>query len=266
MTVDKAYFFERIRSSLFKGALSQTQIAAMDAIIDSFTGSLDQLAYILATPIHEVGTKLEPISENLNYTAARLVKVFPSRFKSIEAAKPFEKNPEALANKVYGGRYGNALNEGWRYRGRGYCQITFKDNYAKFGLLMSLDLVSNPDLALKPAIAARILVVGMRDGLFTGKKLSDYIGLNKRDYVNARRIINADVAANGAKIAAQAEKFREALRETTPETVRPVALAATSSIPVSAPSTTPQPKNAVLVILAVLASGLGALGKALGWF
>src|SRR5687768_6261119 len=194
MRADKKFFFDTIRQSkLFDGELTETQVATMDAVIDSYSGdSFDHLSYILATPYHEVGKALEPVSENLNYSAKRLREVWPSRFKSDATAKQYANNPQALGDKVYGGRLGNAANEGYLYRGRGLSQITGKENYAKFGKLMSIDLVGNPDLALKPAVAARILVVGMERGLFTGKKLADYDAPGGYMLVGARAIINAD--------------------------------------------------------------------------
>jgi putative chitinase len=212
VALDKAKFFDTVRKSLFGSVLTQNQVTVMESIVDRFDGSAAQLAYVLATPYHEVGRDLVPVVENLNYTAARLMKVWPGRFKTLAAAKPFAHSPEALGNKVYGGRLGSGPNEGFRYRGRGLAQITGRDLYARLSELIGVDLVGNPDRALDPDIAAHVLVVGMRDGLFTGKRLSDYINASKTDYVNARRIINADVAANGKKIAGYAEKFRAALR------------------------------------------------------
>ena len=90
------------------------------------------------------------------------------------------------------------LSEKWReehlryfpFYGRGYVQITWERNYRIFGNLLDIDLVAEPDLAMEPAIAAFILVVGFRDGLFTGKKISDYITRLRTDYVGARRCIN----------------------------------------------------------------------------
>jgi putative chitinase len=92
--------------------------------------------------------------ENLNYSAKRLTQVWPSRFKTLEAAKPYSNNPEALGNKVYGGRLGNATNEGFKYRGRGFIQLTGKDNYSKASLHLEQDLVTNPDLAATYAVSA----------------------------------------------------------------------------------------------------------------
>lgn len=88
--------------------------------------------------------------ENLNYSAERLCAVWPKRFPSPSDAEACAGNPEALANKVYGGRMGNdEPGDGWKYRGRGP-QITGKANYAAAQQRTGLPLVDNPDLAAKP--------------------------------------------------------------------------------------------------------------------
>ena len=76
------------------------------------------------------------------------------------------------------------------YYGRGYVQLTWKDNYAKFGSLLGIDLVNNPDLALNPTSAGKIICIGMAKGMFTCVGLSDYFGPSKDDLTNARRIFN----------------------------------------------------------------------------
>jgi hypothetical protein len=69
-------------------------------------------------------------------------------------------------------------------------QLTWKENYAKLGLLLGLDLVGRPDLAMQDGAAAEIMCLGMAQGLFTGKSLSDYFDTDTDDPVNARRIVN----------------------------------------------------------------------------
>lgn len=93
------------------------------------------------------------LEENLRYSAARLTKVWPSRFPSIAAAAPYAMNPEKLANRVYGGRLGNVnQGDGWTYRGRGMFQTTGRENYRRAGFEASPD-----DLAKAgPAFAAAI--------------------------------------------------------------------------------------------------------------
>ena len=104
-------------------------------------------------------------------------------------------------------------SEAWRkkhlryypYFGRGYVQITWKENYEKFGKLLGVDLVQHPDLALYPEYAAFILVYGMKHGIFTGKKLDDYITGRVSMYADARRIINGTDKAG--TIASMARDF-----------------------------------------------------------
>jgi hypothetical protein len=123
-----------------------------------------QLAYILATAWHE--SRLKPVRECFGKTDAE--------------------SRHCIRNRSYA-----VVVNGHVYYGRGFVQLTWYDNYVRMGKELGVDLASYPDLALQPAIAAQILVVGMVKGMFTGKKLSDYIsndGMN--DYWNARRIVN----------------------------------------------------------------------------
>jgi putative chitinase len=106
-----------------------------------------RLAHFMAQILHETGG-LTILIESLNYSAPRLVQVWPNRFKTIAAATPYAHNPEKLANFVYGGRMGNTQpGDGWRFIGRGLLQITGRDSYARYGQALGIDLVGSPDLA-----------------------------------------------------------------------------------------------------------------------
>ncbi|WP_423606112.1 peptidoglycan-binding protein [Sphingomonas sp. MS122] len=89
--------------------------------------------------------------ENLNYTAERIRQVWPSRFASVAAAAPYARNPQALANKVYGGRFGNTRpGDGWKFRGRGTKQTTFHDNYAALQEATGMNVLDDPDQLAEP--------------------------------------------------------------------------------------------------------------------
>lgn len=195
--MDRSQFFATVRTSVFGGSLSQSQVDGIEAILDGCAVEqiADQrhVAYVLATPMIETGGTYRPIVENLNYSADGLRRIFGKYFSAADA-NAYARQPERIANRAYANRMGNgpeSSGDGWRFRGRGYCQITGHDNYAKFGRLLGVDLVANPDLALRPDIAGKIIVVGMRDGLFTGKALRDYFTSRSSDWVQARRIINS---------------------------------------------------------------------------
>lgn len=88
------------------------------------------------------------------------------------------------------------------YYGRGFAQITWKGNYRKFENLLNIPLVAKPELALDPHTSATILVLGMRDGLFSGVALRHFISGEKQDFMRARRIVNGNFQAD--RVAAHA--------------------------------------------------------------
>ena len=99
-----------------------------------------------------------------------------------------------------------ADGDGQKYAGRGHVMITGLDNYKKFTKLLGIDLVKNPDLALDPVVSAKILTIGSLRGVFTTRKLSDYIRTGERlDFIRARAVINGTDKAES--IALHAEKF-----------------------------------------------------------
>jgi putative chitinase len=137
---------------------------------------------------HESGN-FKTLEENLNYSAESLMKVWPSRFPTMEAAKPYHRNPEKIANKVYGGRMGNGPEEtgdGWLYHGRGLIQLTGKDNYMLASDALSMDFIHSPDYVLVPKYAA------LTAGWYWNKR-----SLNKeadaKDYTAMTKKINGGV-------------------------------------------------------------------------
>jgi len=104
-------------------------------------------AAFLAQIGHESG-QLRVLVENLNYSADALVRTWPSRFTA-QTAPAYARQPEKIANRVYGGRMGNGLEssgDGWRYRGRGLIQLTGRDNYRAAGAALGLPLEDQPEL------------------------------------------------------------------------------------------------------------------------
>ena len=113
-----------------------------------------RLAHFFSQISHESG--LKPISENLNYTAKRLWEIFPKYFPTTELCNKYQKNPESIANRVYANRMGNgneASGDGWKYRGRGFIQITGKENYNSLCNDTGINCVDNPDCLLEEANA-----------------------------------------------------------------------------------------------------------------
>jgi putative chitinase len=178
-------FFDSLRASF--GPLSRNQVAGIEHLLRATEGlPVRHRAYILGTTWHETGPE------------ASIQHMTPRR----EIWGP------TSAQVRYEGRkdLGNVqAGDGKRYMGRGYVQITGRTNYQKASRLVGKDLVSDPDLALEPEISAKIIVDGMVNGWFTGKKMADFTY-----YRDMRRVVNAMDKAD--LIASHAERFETALR------------------------------------------------------
>jgi putative chitinase len=140
------------------------------------------VAHFFAQLEHESG--LKPIQENLNYSADRLVQIFPKYFKSLEFAKLYERKPEKIANYIYSNRMGNSdinSGDGWNYRGRGFIQLTGKDNYKRLSDAYKIDFVANPNLLLQEeyALLSAMWFWGT-NGLNKFARLDDIVSITKR--------------------------------------------------------------------------------------
>lgn len=194
--MNRQAFFDSLRSGLLGPTLDQDEVTGCEAILDAMAGlPLSWCAYAMATAYHETAHTMQPIRE---FGGPRYL----TRMYDVTGARP------SLARKM-----GNTEpGDGVRFCGRGYVQLTWKANYAKAGAKLGVDLVANPDKAMRPDIAARIMREGMVEGWFTGKALKDYLPGPRGalgQYQAARRIINGTDKA--ALIAGYAMQFEAAL-------------------------------------------------------
>ena len=132
-----------------KGHIPDAVIAQLPDTIAKFELNTPlRLSHFLAQAGHESGG-FKAVNENLNYGAKGLLSIFKKYFPTEEKAKLYERKPEKIANLVYGSRMGNgaeASGEGFRFRGRGYIQLTGKDNYKAFDAVVAESIIDNPDL------------------------------------------------------------------------------------------------------------------------
>jgi putative chitinase len=190
--MNRAIFFAEIRKTLFPRGLDQSQVDGVNAILDAVEkahtwADAPMLAYPLATVFHETAKTMQPIEEY---------------------------------GRGHGHPYGRPTGPFHKiYYGRGLVQLTWLAGYTKATVQLrahgvigaDVDLVKNPELALRPDIAAAVLIYGLTEGWFTGKKLADYIHPSGyADYVNARRMVNGTDKA--VMIAGYARDFEKAIR------------------------------------------------------
>jgi putative chitinase len=140
-------------SSVTAQAATEAWEASEDQMSDIGITNDFRRAMLIGQCAHE-SARFKSRFENLNYSAAGLWKVFRRHFANEAEAEQFARQPERIANRVYANRIGNgseASGDGWRYRGRGYLQLTGRDNYRRYGELLDLALEDTPDLAAEPA-------------------------------------------------------------------------------------------------------------------
>ena len=209
MPIDRQSYFDAIRKSPFGGKLTQDQVDGNNYLLEYWEGlweandpDLRPLAYVLATAKWETAHTMMPIEEY---------------------------------GKGSGKEYGKKDPEtGQTYYGRGYVQLTWRDNYArataKLGLVEEDDLEWFAARALDPVIARQVIFEGCKEGWFTGKKLDQYFSETKNDPKNARQIVNGN--DKDTEIAKIHDQFLTALKGAWGEGV-PVAQAQTYTIAVT---------------------------------
>ncbi len=251
--MDKAKFFASLRrrdSGVFGTSLSQRQVEGIEILLD-VCGDLPlaHTANILAQAYRETGGGMYPVKET----------VYPSSR---------DKNP---SDATVIARLDNAFKKGqlswvskpyWRggMFGRGVIQITHEDNYRKLGRVVGEDLVNTPGLALRLDISAKIAKIGMRDGLFTGKKLSDFEDPNGFNHFFARSIVNGDRNKRdkgssktvGELILGYAEAFEQALVSAEYTPFKPIP---DPQPPTQPPNDLTRPTGGLLAFLARLFGG-----------
>lgn len=191
--INPVNFFTYVRQHLFKGKLTTAQVEGLNALLEATEcWPVSWRAYALATAYHETAFTMQPIKEYGSHK-------YLDKYDQGKLAAALGNTPQDD-------------DDGQLYAGRGYVQLTGRANYAKAAKLLGLPLLSQPDLALRADVAAKILRSGMESGWFTGKSLKTYLPAEIGTYEQfkqARRIING--TDKWDKIATEAAHFQKAL-------------------------------------------------------
>ncbi len=168
--INRKFFFDQVKASLFTNSLTPKQVQGLNAILDEWEANYAQqderwLAYMLATTHHETGRTMQPIEEigkGKNYPYGKKVK---------QDKKPYTDTDEI-------------------FYGRGFVQLTWYENYDKAGKKLGKDFLHNAAGVMELTNATKIMFLGMTEGWFTARKLSQYFNPTTEDWLNARKIIN----------------------------------------------------------------------------
>jgi len=212
--MDKKVFYDAIRSKI---NLTEQNVFGFEKVLDyaltTYPMELNRFAYLLSTVYWETGGTMAPVIE-AHYVS-----------KTFEGAEAWRKK-----NLRY-----------YPWHGRGLIQLTWEANYVKMGQLLNVDFTKNPDMVMEWKYTLPITFIGMDRGIFTGKKMSDYIDAvdendaeDLREFANARRVVNGTDQA--AKIGERAIVFERALRK-----AKYTKLVTTGSIPLVPKEPEPAP-------------------------
>jgi len=202
------------------------------------------IAHVMAQISHECGAGRDVV-ENLNYTAGRMMQVWPSRFPTMASAQPYAGRPRELANKVYNGRMGNRAgsDDGWIFRGRGAVQTTGREGYARLAKSIGLDVLNHPDLVNDP-----------RHFLLCG--VADFINCGCLPYAEADDIVGVTRRLNGGSIGLAERriwlaKWKAALRDVPVIASPPLSPETEAQTPLPSP---PAPSRWAAIIAALAAA------------
>ncbi|WP_053004330.1 hypothetical protein [Flavobacterium sp. ABG] len=201
--IDIAYFLEKYKGE--NEANLKVLLTDMNEyfMLEKLVPLKEQVAYMLATVYTETFKTFKPVRESF------WIKDKVSRERTYHRYDPILANTEKR-RKTAIERGNTKEGDGVKYSGRGYVQLTWKNNYVKMKDQFGVDLVNYPDKAMEPKIAAKIMIWGMNNGIFTGVSISKYVNESKTDYVSARKVINGKDQARS--IANDAEDFEQMIK------------------------------------------------------
>lgn len=190
-------FFDACRAGIMGPTLDNNEVTGAARILEAMAGAPKAwCAYALGTAWHETAFTMQPIKE---FGGPR----YFTQMYDVTGKRPKLARDNGNVNP----------GDGAKFFGRGYVQLTWRANYRRAGAKLGIDLEGNPDRALEPEIAAKIMRAGMEQGWFTGKSFASYLPSNGvasiAQFIEARRIING--VDKAAKIAGYALKFQDAL-------------------------------------------------------
>ena len=232
-------FYDAVRP-LFGGKLKQSQVDGLAVLLDATAKQpLFYRAYLLATAQWETAHTMQPLRETLASSDASAVARLENAWRKDQL-------------KAVKTPYWRVDADGKSWFGRGYVQLTHKVNYQKASALTGVDLVADPSKAMVPAIAAKILVDGSVNGMFTKYRLADFLDGKTPDYVGARRVINGtNKAAEIAKLARTYEAALRKLGDAAP--VIDAEPAPKPSLPIDTPAVSqPEPEGQTGLLAAIL--------------
>lgn len=243
--MERSKFYAALRTSLFKGGVTQAQVNGMEGILDGFAthgdGKADTLAYAMATAFHETGARMVPVREgfaNTDAGARAAVNKLAIKRGPQSAVARYAK-PQPPHNHVY--------------YGRGHVQLTWMDNYLKSSADAGVDLVKYPDKMLDPVISARVLIKGLLDGRWNGAGKGLRYYLDKGDVLGARRTVN--ILDKAETIAGYHAKFLAAVKAAGVPVPVPAPAPIATSAPVAPAPTTSGWSTLISIILAIFKGG-----------